>query len=208
MMEKLDLRKDLKYLYQPGSKAPTMVDVPRMRFLAVEGLGRVGEEGSDFQQGVQAIFSLGYPLKFGAKKQLDIDYPVMPLEGLYWNADGGREFDPDKPRRMAWKLLMMVPDAISDDFVESTRADVLQKKDLPRLADLKVEAIKEGPSVQIMYVGPYDQELPTIERMISWAENAGFEVLGPHHEIYIGDPTRAAPEKLKTVLRYPVRTAE
>ena len=92
-MEKLDLRKDLKYLYQPSPKAPAIVDVPPMRFITIEGAGRVGQEG-DFQQALQAIFSLGYPVKFGAKQRLEIDYPVMPLEGLYWNVDGSIGFDP------------------------------------------------------------------------------------------------------------------
>ena len=203
-MEKLDLRKELKYLYQPSAREPVIVDVPPMRFLAVEGIGGVGAQPG-FQDALQAIFSLGYPLKFSAKKTLGIDYPVMPLEGFYWNADGSFAFDPSRPERMAWKLVMMVPDAIPDDFIEETRAEAAGKKDVPRLADVRIETITEGPSVQIMYVGPYDGETPTIERIIAFAAEQGYEFAGAHHEIYIGDPNRAAPEKLKTVLRYGVR---
>lgn len=203
-METLDLRKELKHLYQPSAKTPAIVDVPPMRFFTIQGVGGVGKEG-DFQEALQAVFSLGYPVKFGAKKRLEIDYPIMPLEGLYWNADGGFEFDPGKPERMAWKLIMMVPDAIPEDFIEQMRAEIAEKKDVPRLSDVSLETIAEGTSVQIMYVGPYDQETPTIQRMLAFAADEGYEVAGPHHEIYIGDPNRAAPEKLKTVLRYPVR---
>ena len=101
--------------------------------------------------------------------------------------------------------MMMVPDAVPEDFIESMRAEVAEKKDLPRLADVRLETYNEGTSVQIMYVGPYDQETPTIERLFAYAAEEGYEIASPHHEIYIGDPNRAAPEKLKTVLRYPVR---
>lgn len=206
-MEKLDLRKELKYLYQPSAKTPVIVDVPEMRFITIQGVGAPGEAGSDFQKALQAIFSLGYPVKFGAKQRLEIDYPVMPLEGLYWNADTGGRIYEQNPGRMAWKLMMMIPDVIPDEFIEAMRTEVAEKKDIPRFADVRIETYDEGKSVQIMYVGPYDQEAPTIERLIAFAEEQGFEVAGPHHEIYIGDPNRAAPEKLKTVIRHPVRTA-
>jgi len=202
-VDKLDLRKDLKYLYQPSGKTPAIVEVPTMRFLTIEGVGGVGREA--FQEAIGALFSLGYPVKFGAKKRLEIDYPVMPLEGLYWNADGGFEFDSSRPERMAWKLMMMVPDAIPDDFIEVMRAEVAEKKNPPRLADVRIETLAEGASVQIMYVGPYDGETATVERMLTFAAEQGYEVAGAHHEIYIGDPNRAAPEKLQTVLRYGVR---
>ena len=204
-MEKLDLRRELKHLYQPSPKTPVVVDVPPMRFLSVEGVGGVGEQG--FQRAIGALFGLGYPVRFAAKKQLEIDYPVMPLEGLYWNADGGFEFDSSKPERMAWKLMMMVPDVIPDEFIETMRSAVAAKKDLPRLADVRNEVYAEGPSVQVMHIGPYAEETATIERMRIYAADQGYEFTGPHHEIYIGDPNRSAPEKLKTVVRYPVRKA-
>jgi hypothetical protein len=204
-VEKLDLRKDLKYLYQPSAKAPTIVEVPALRFISIQGVGDIGPEGSDFQPALQAVFSLGYPVKFGAKQRLGIDYPVMPLEGLYWNAKTGGAFDWQQPGSVAWKLMMMVPEEVPLEFIESVRDEVSEKKDLPRLADVKVEVLHEGTSAQIMYVGPYDSETPTVDRLIAYAEGEGYEVVGPHHEIYIGDPNRAAPERLKTVLRYPVR---
>lgn len=202
-MEKLDLRKELKHLYQPSTESPVIVNVPTMRFLTIEGVGGVGEQS--FQEAIGALFNMGYPVKFGAKKRLEIDYPVMPLEGFYWSAEGGFEFNSSRPEHMAWKLVMMVPDAIPDDFIEATRAEVAEKKNPPRLDDVRVETIAEGPSVQIMYVGPYDGEPATVERMLAFATEQGYEVAGAHHEIYIGDPNRAAPEKLKTVLRYGVR---
>jgi hypothetical protein len=201
----LDLRRDLRHLYKPSTRAPVIVEVPPFRFLTVDGVGGVGE--SDFQDAIGALFSLGYPVRFGAKRQLAVEYPVMPLEGLYWNAAGGFDISRPSVEEVAWKLMMMVPDVIPDDFVEMTRAEVARKKEVARLGDVCIEPYTEGTSVQIMYVGPYDQETPTIERMLEFAAEKGYRVSGAHHEIYIGDPTRAAPEKLKTVLRYPVAPA-
>jgi hypothetical protein len=201
-MQQLDLRKELKYLYQPSAKTPAIVEVPRMRFLTVEGAGGVGEGA--FQDAIGAIFSLGYPVRFGAKKQLEIEYPVMPLEGLYWDAEGGFEVSLAQAKELAWKLMMMVPFVIPADFIEATRAEVAAKKELPRLADVRVEDLAEGTSVQVMHIGPYDAETPTVERMLAFAAEQGYRVCGAHHEIYIGDPNRSAPDKLKTVLRYPV----
>lgn len=201
-VETLDLRKDLKYLYQPSVRAPVIVEVPEFRFLTVDGIGDIG--GPAFQDGISALFSLGYPVRFGAKKQLELEYPVMPLEGLYWNTpEHTYSAAPDAPD-MSWKLLMMVPVQVPDSFIEAMRDDVAAKKDLPRLADVRMETFAEGTSVQIMYVGPYADETPTIDRMLAFAAEQGYRVAGAHHEIYIGDPTRAAPEKLRTVLRYPL----
>lgn len=201
-MQKLDLRRDLKYLYEPSAKEPVIVQVPRMRFLVVDGVGGLGE--GEFQDSIGALFNLGYPVRFGAKKQLEIEYPVMPLEGLYWDVERGFEISLDDATQLAWRLMMMVPFVIPSEFIEATRAEVAAKKDPPHLSDVRIEDYAEGTSVQIMHVGPYDQETPTIERMLTFAAEQGYRVAGKHHEIYIGDPNRSAPEKLRTVVRYPV----
>jgi len=201
-MQKLDLRKELKYLYEPSAKEPVIVDVPRMRFLAIDGVGGVGEGA--FQDAIGALFSLGYPVRFGAKKQLEIEYPVMPLEGLYWDVERGFEISLADATQLAWRLMMMVPFVVPSEFIEATRAEVATKKDPPRLSEVRIEDYAEGTSVQVMHIGPYDQETPTIERMLTFAAEQGYRVAGKHHEIYIGDPNRSAPEKLRTVVRYPV----
>lgn len=201
-MEKLDLRKELRHLYQPGAKAPVLVEVPLFRFLTIEGVGGVG--GPEFQAAIGALYGLAYPLKFAAKFKRDLDYPVMPLEGLYWDAETGGPLALGQPERLAWRLLIMVPGAVPEELIETTRAEVAAKKDPPRLAEVELQALTEGKSVQIMHVGPYAAETATVERLLGFAEEQALEVAGHHHEIYISDPNRTAPEKLKTVVRYPV----
>jgi hypothetical protein len=201
-MEKLDLRKELRHLYQPGAKAPVLVEVPPFRFLAIEGVGGVG--GTEFQAAIGALYGLAYPLKFAAKFKRDLDYPVMPLEGLYWDAESGGPLALGQPERLAWRLLIMVPEAVPEELIETTRAEVAAKKDPPRLAEVELQTLTEGQSVQIMHVGPYAAETATVERLLGFAEEQGLAVASHHHEIYISDPNRTAAERLKTVVRYPV----
>jgi hypothetical protein len=196
----------LKLLYKPSAKAPALVEVPPMRFLQLDGVGDIG--GPTFTEAIGALYGLAYPLKFGAAKALGLTYKVGPLEGLYWQGDGSHGFDAASKEPMSWRLMIMVPNEVDGDFIEATRAQVIAKKNPPRLPDVRVQTFSEGMSVQIMYVGPYADEPPTIERLFAFAEESGYDVTGHHHEIYIGDPNRSAPEKLKTVLRYGVRKAK
>ncbi len=196
----LDLKTDLKHLYLPKAKQPVLVDVPRMRFLAIEGAGPPG--GDVFQEAMQALFTLAYSVRFAAKKRLDLDYPVMAPEGLYWDADGGSLTPGTPPEKMAWRLQIMLPDAVPDAFIEEVRADAAAKgKGGSLLARVQGRWFDEGLSVQVIHVGPYATEPATIERMTEFAREQGHRVTGTHHEIYIGDPRRSAPEKLKTTLR-------
>jgi len=202
-MEVLDIRKRLAKLYKPSARLPVLVKVPPMRFLMIDGKGGIGAEG--FQDAVKALYGLAYPVKFAAKKQLHLVYPVMSLEGLYWNAEGGDDIELDDRDALSWRLMIMLPDAVGGDLVERTREKVASKKDLARLGDVRVQTFSEGPSVQILHVGPYADEAPTVRRLYEFAAEQGYEINGAHHEIYQSDPNRAAQEKLKTVLRYPVR---
>jgi len=199
----IDLKKQFAALYKPSAKVPSIVEVPPFRFLMIDGIGDVG--GETFQPAVQGMYALAYSTKFEAKKRLGLTYPVMPLEGLYWDPEGARDFTPDQAASLCWRLLLLLPEEVPAEFVEEVRAKVAAKKDLPRLADVRVQTFSEGTSVQIMHVGPYAEEPPTIERLLGFAEDRGYVVTGKHHEIYLGDPRRSAPEKLKTVLRYGVQ---
>lgn len=203
MTEFLDLKKQLRHLYKPGPKQPTLVDVPTMRFLMLDGVDDVG--GPAFTASFDALFGLAYPVKFAAAKRLGVKYPVMPAEGLYWDADGGPLIPLARARHMAWRLMIMLPDVVSREFVDEVREKVAAKKDLVRLSDIRVQSFTEGACVQLLHVGPYADETPTVERLRAFAEAKGLEFAGAHHEIYLGDPNRAATEKLKTGLRYPVR---
>lgn len=202
-MEVLDLKKRLAKLYKPSARLPVLVKVPPMRFLMLDGKGGLGDAG--FQDAIKALYGLAYPVKFAARKQLHLAYPVMSLEGLYWNADGDDDISLDDRDALSWRLMIMLPDAVPGELVERTREKVAAKKDLPRLADIRVQTFSEGLSVQILHVGPYADETPTVKRLYDFAAEQSFEIAGAHHEIYNGDPNRAAQEKLKTVLRYPVR---
>ena len=203
MTEVLELKKRFARLYRPSAVAPTIIEVPTLRFLMIDGDGEIG--GPAFSESIEALYKLAYPVKFSAKKQLDVSYPVMPSEGLYWDADGGSEVPLAEATRMVWRLMLMLPDEVSSEFVDEVRAKVLAKKSLPRLADIRVQSLTEGTCAQILHVGPYATETPTVNRLHVFATERGYEFSGIHHEIYLSDPHRTAPEKLKTILRYPVR---
>lgn len=204
-MEVLELRKVYAHLYKPSTKVPALVDVPPLRFLMLDGVGDVG--GPRFQASIAALYGLSYPIKFAAKKELEITYQVPYLEGLYWDAEGAPFALPDEPERMAWRLMIMLPEQVPGELVETMREKVAAKKDLPRLDEVQLQTFSEGRSVQVMHIGPYEDEGPTVQRLMDFAADKCYEIAGLHHEIYVTDPGRTAPEKLKTVLRYGVRKA-
>jgi hypothetical protein len=204
-MDKIDLKKQLKHLYQPTHKEFTIVDVPPLKFLMIDGKGNPNTSQA-FQEAMQALYGMSYTLKFASKKELGIDYTVMALEGLWW-ADDMEAFSLGAKDTWYWTVMMLQPDHITPEFVETAREQLARKKDVPALPRLRYETFHEGLSVQIMYFGPYADEGPTIARMHAFMQDNGYTFNGKHHEIYIGDPRTAALEKLKTVIRQPVKKA-
>jgi len=202
-MEKLDLRKELKHLYNPSAKAFQLIDVPSMQFVMIDGEGDPNTAES-FRLAMEALYTVSYTLKFGLKKNQGVDYPVMPLEGLWW-ADDMELFSQGKKAEWKWTLMIMHPDVVSKKLFKSAVEQVEAKKGLPALGDLRLERLREGKSAQILYLGPYADEGPTIVRMHAFIRESGYMPEGKHHEIYLGDPRRSAPEKLKTVIRQPVK---
>lgn len=203
-MELLDLNKRYGGLYKPSAKVPALVEVPPLRFLMIDGEGGVG--GPAFQDAMQALYGLAYPVKFAAKKELELSYRVMPAEGLYWSDDydGTPGVTPVQLDRLTWRLMILLPDEVPGELVEVTRATVTAKKNPPRLDEIRVQTFSEGLSVQILHIGPYADEVPTATRLHEFAAEKKLDITGVHHEIYLGDPSRSAPEKLKTILRYGV----
>ncbi|MDZ4168224.1 MAG: GyrI-like domain-containing protein [Coriobacteriia bacterium] len=199
----IDLKRQFAKLNKPSPLAPCFAKVPNTRFLMLDGLGDIG--GPTFQDAVKSLYGLAYPVKFAAKKRLSVRYPVMPLEGLYWDPDGEVEFTPATRESFAWRLMIMLPNEVTSDFVDEVRESVAQKKELARLADIRVATFSEGLSIQIMHLGPYADEKPAIESLFAYADETGVEVTGRHHEIYLGKPDRADQSKLKTVIRYGIR---
>jgi len=212
-MKKLDLKKDLKAYYQPSPRRIEAIQVPRFNFLMIDGAIEPGmEPGTSplFEENMGALYSAAYTLKFSLKKrEVDpIDYPVMALEGLWDVVDG--VFDFKVKDNWIYTLMILVPDLITQATFDETLAQMREKKgDQPAFTRLRLDSFEEGLCVQTMHIGPYADELETLERINAFmAENGYSDLVGQgskHHEIYLGDPRRAAPEKLKTVLRHPVR---
>lgn len=201
-MKKIDLKKDLKHLYAASGKKIVLVDVPRMNFLMMDGQGdpNTAEAYSD---AVQALYTLSYTLKFMIKKgELAIDYGVMPLEGLWWTDDMA-DFSPDNKDIWKWTAMIMQPAWVTADLVEEARRQAAKKKPLPAISEVRFEGFEEGKAVQCLHVGPYADEGPTIERLHQFIRDQGLELAGKHHEIYLSDPRRADPAKLKTIIRQP-----
>ncbi len=203
-MQKLDLKKEWKYLYQPSDQEIVVVKVPRLTYLMVDGEGDPNTAPA-FQQAVEALYSLSYTLKFSLKKSpRPVDYGVMPLEGLWW-ADDHRAFYRADKSAWKWTAMILQPDFISQAQVEAAFDEVRKKKNPAALDRVRFDALEEGPSAQILYVGSFANEGPTIQRMHDFIRAAGKELCGKHHEIYLNDPRRTAPEKLKTIMRQPMQ---
>lgn len=211
-MKTLDLKKDLKYLYMPSAKKVEILQVPPLQFAMIDGAIEKGSEpgtSTGFQEATQAMYGIAYTLKFMFKKRKNhtVDYPVMALEGLWWVENG--VFDITVKDNWFYTLMILQPSIVTPDAFEEARAEVCRKRgDSVALHQLRLATFEEGWCMQTMHIGPYATEPPTVERMKSFAEENGYRDCvgrgGKHHEIYLGDPRKADPAKLKTVLRHPV----
>jgi len=207
-MIKLDLRKELKHLYTPSAKKVELVEVPRFKFLMADGAIEPGlAPGTSplFQEAMQALYGAAYTLKFMSKlrKEDPVDYPVMASEGLWWVEDG--QFDINHKDNWVYTLMILQPDHITEDMFQEALGQLRKKRgDLPAFSRLRLDEFEEGLCVQIMHIGPYATEPATKEKMEAFAREKGYTLCGKHHEIYLGNPLRAEPEKLKTVLRQQV----
>lgn len=211
-MKTLDLKKDLRYLYQPSAKKVEIVQVPRLQFAMIDGAIEKGYEPGNspsFQEATQALYGISYTLKFMLKKRKTdpIDYPGMALEGLWWVEDG--LFDITVKDNWFYTLMILQPEVITPDtFAEGLEQLRRKRGDSDSLSRLRLAEFEEGLCVQVMHLGPYGAESATVERMRLFAQENGYRDcvgLGArHHEIYLGDPRKAEPAKLKTLLRHPV----
>jgi hypothetical protein len=202
-MEKIDFKKTLKVLYAPSSKQFALVEVPRMTFLQLDGRGDPNTS-PDYAAGVGWLYSLSYALKFASKASLGKDYMVPPLEALWW-ADDMADFTAGNKSAWHWRQMIMVP-----DFITGAMFDAALDKARAKLgvspATLRLEAFEEGLSVQILHIGSYADEAPTIARLhAEFIPQHGLIENGLHHEIYLSDPRKTPAAKLKTIIRQPVR---
>lgn len=203
-MEKIDLKKQLKHLYQPSAKHVAQVDVPPMNYLMVDGKGDPNT-AQEFADAITAAFSVAYTLKFMVKKSvLAIDYGVMPLEALWW-ADDMSTFSSGDKSNWLWTVMIAQPPFVSTEMVQAAIAEVKKKKDPLALAKLRFEEFAEGQSAQLLHIGPFSEEGPNIERVHQFIAENGKQRYGKHHEIYLSDIRKAAPSKWKTIIRQPMR---
>ncbi len=207
-MQTLDLKKALKEYYAPSAKQVSLVDVPPMQFAMLDGAiepGITPGNSPSFQAAMEALYGISYTLKFMSKQRKDepVDYPVMALEGLWWVEDG--HFDIRKADNWKWTVMILQPEHISLAMFQEGVEQLCKKRGQKEsFARLRLERFTEGLCVQIMHIGPYAEESATVARMEAFAQENGYQMSGKHHEIYLGNPLRADPSKLKTILRHPV----
>jgi len=202
-VKKIDLKKDLKHLYQPSAKEVVQVEVPTFNFLMVDGKGDPNKS-QEYAEAVETLFSVSYTAKFMIKKGGQaLDYAVMPLEGLWW-ADDMSAFVANDKSNWKWTMMIMQPSFVGIEVIDAAIAEVQKKKKLPGLSKLRFESFTEGRCAQILHIGPFSEEGPTIERVHDFI-NSRASLTGKHHEVYLSDIRRADPKKWKTIIRQPMQ---
>lgn len=207
-MTKIDLKKENKELYNPSIKEPSLISVPEMKFLMIDGEGDPNTS-QEYQDAMEALFPVSYKVKFISKKEKSQDYVVMPLEGLWW-VDNMEDFSIEDKSSWKWTAMIRQPDFISKRMINEAIEEVEKKKNPAALSKIRFESLHEGLSAQIMHIGPFSEEGPTVAKLHAFIEEKGYEFDGTstgekHHEIYISDMRRTKPEKLKTIIRQPVK---
>lgn len=201
-MQKIDFKKQLKHLYGPSEKEVVAIDVPAMNFLMIDGQGDPNSS-VEYSNALEALYPVSFTLKFMVKKGgMEIDYGVMPLEGLWW-ADDMSAFTANDKSAWKWTMMIMQPEFITEHMVAEAIENVRTKKNPTALDLLRFEAFDEGICAQTLHIGPFSEEGPTIEKVHQFIEEKS-ERRGKHHEIYLSDIRRAAPEKWKTIIRQPM----
>ena len=207
MPAKIDFKKTMKEFYQPNPKEVVLVDVPEMQFLMIDGIGSPGDS-KEYQDALAALYPIAFKTKFLSKAK-GKDYVVPPLEGLWW-ADSMEDFKEGNRDNWKWTMMIMQPDWITQDMIKEAISITKEKK--PELSELlpklKLEKYKEGKAAQIMHVGPYSEEGPTVQKVHDFIQKEGGKFDGletKHHEIYLSDPRKANPATMKTVIRQPFK---
>lgn len=206
MTTKLDLKRELRELYT-ATRQPEVIEVPKLAFLMIDGHGDPNT-APEYAEAVQALYTVAYTAKFATKNGPDgVDFTVMPLEGLWWTPDMSTFSTADKS---AWDWTMMIaqPDHVTLEVAEQARAAAAAKKGFAAIDRVRYEHFTEGPAAQVLYFGPYANEGPTIQTLHEFIAEQGHSLAGKHHEIYLSDPRRSAPEKLKTIIRQPILRAD
>jgi len=195
------LVRERERLYKASAGKPEIVHVPEMSFVMIDGHGDPNTS-RDYKDAIEALYTLSYTLKFALKKEQGLQYRVAPLEGLWW-ADDLTAFDTDRKGEWMWTMMIAQPDALTVERFEVARDEAGRKKELPAIAKARLERFEEGSCAQVLHVGPFSAEGPTIAGLHAFIRDQGYNINGKHHEIYLSDPRRSAPEKWKTIIRQP-----
>jgi hypothetical protein len=201
-LEKVDLFKQLRKSEYSQPKRPALIEVDEGYYLTIDGDGEPGSE--QFSTKVGALYAVAYTIKMTRKSDGHQDYVVGKLEGQWWS-DRGVDLKNIPKQEWCWKLMIRIPDFVTHDELEQAVRTLSDKGKDPAVNKVKLERLKEGTCVQMLHIGSFEQEWESISQMLDFARKQGYESHGHHHEIYISDPRRVPPERLKTVLRMPVR---
>ena len=204
-MEKFDLKNTLPDYFKASPSKFSVVKLPKFNYLMVDGKGDPNTSPS-YLEAIELLYGVSYTLKFMSKNEEGEDYVVPPLEGLWWAKDM-KSFENREKSNWSWTMMIMVPNGITKAYATKAIKTFKDKKPEANISKIRFESLAEGLSVQILYVGPYDAEGPVLARMHKeFMPENNFVFNGIHHEIYLGDPRKTSPEKLKTILRQPVKT--
>ena len=198
---KVDLKKELD-CYRARAGELRVVDVPPLQDLMVDGHGDPNT-AQEYADALAALYPVAYALKFTSKRDLDRDYTVMPLEGLWWADDMDTFTTARDKSQWHWTAMILTPDWITSDLLDAAVSTVRAKSDPAALDRVRLSSLEEGRCVQTLHLGPYDAEGPVLERLHAFIADSGMQRTGKHHEIYLSDPRRVAPDKLRTILRQP-----
>jgi hypothetical protein len=207
-MAKIDLKKELKDIYTASKSKAKLVEVPKLNYLMIDGEGDPNTS-IEYQQAMEALFPVSFKVKFISKKEKSQDYVVMPLEGLWW-VDNMEDFTVEDKSGWKWTAMIMQPDFITKSMIDQAMEEVEAKKNPDALSKLRFEILEEGLSAQIMHLGPYSEEETTVAALHDFISKEGYEFNGnmpgqKHHEIYLSDMRRTKPERLRTIIRQPLK---
>lgn len=202
-MEKIDFKRELKNEYTASQKEPKLVEMPKLRYLALQGTGNPSTSLM-YQEAIETLYAIAYTIKFRIKKENQIDYGVMPLETLWWLPEGEVRMEEANKSNWCWECLIMQPEFVDEKIVSEAIEEVVLKKKLTLAKQVVLKTLEEGLTMQIMHKGPYDQEESNIILLHQSIQAKGYMPVGLHHEIYLNDPRRTSPDNLKTIIRQPI----
>ena len=205
MTTTVDLRRQLPHVYRADAH-PALVDVPSLDFLMIDGHGDPNT-APEYAEAVQALYAVAFTVRFALKRLPEpVDAPVMPLEGLWWVPDM-TAFSVEDKSAWDWTMMIVQSPYVNPDVAAAAREAAARKKGLPAIDRVRLERYAEGHAAQILHRGPYSAEGPTVEALHRFIADRGLALSGKHHEIYLGDPRRTAPQRLRTIIRQPVASS-